>query len=251
MRGHQERDPRVPDLPARQDHARPGGAASLRRQPPGAGAAPRGGRDAGRSQRHYYTRLERGNLSGVSEGVLEALARALQLDEAERRTSSTSPGLRSTTPPTRRRPTKSASGPSVQRILDAMTDARLRPERPPGHPRRQPARARPVLRVYDDPARPANNARFIFLDPRATVLPDWESVATTSSRSCAPKPAATRTTGICPTSSASCRPQRGVPHPLGRAQRPLPPHRHQAPPPPVVGDSTSTSRRWTSPPTPA
>ena len=27
----------------------------------------------------YYTRLERGNLSGVSEGVLEALARALQV----------------------------------------------------------------------------------------------------------------------------------------------------------------------------
>ena len=32
----------------------------------------------------YYTRLERGNLNGVSESVLEALADALQLDEAER-----------------------------------------------------------------------------------------------------------------------------------------------------------------------
>ena len=32
----------------------------------------------------YYTRLERGNLTGVSESVLDALARALQLDEAER-----------------------------------------------------------------------------------------------------------------------------------------------------------------------
>src|SRR3954464_4161622 len=32
----------------------------------------------------YYSQLERGNLSGVSEGVLDALARALQLDEAER-----------------------------------------------------------------------------------------------------------------------------------------------------------------------
>src|SRR3954453_8798986 len=32
----------------------------------------------------YYTRLERGHLSGVSESVLEALARALQLDDAER-----------------------------------------------------------------------------------------------------------------------------------------------------------------------
>src|SRR5437763_3239187 len=32
----------------------------------------------------YYTRLERGDLSGVSEGVLEALAGALKLDDAER-----------------------------------------------------------------------------------------------------------------------------------------------------------------------
>ena len=32
----------------------------------------------------YYTRLERGNLSGVSESVLQSLATALQLDEAER-----------------------------------------------------------------------------------------------------------------------------------------------------------------------
>ena len=32
----------------------------------------------------YYTRFERGNAQGVSDSVLEALARALQLDEAER-----------------------------------------------------------------------------------------------------------------------------------------------------------------------
>jgi len=32
----------------------------------------------------YYTRLERGDISGVSDSVLEALARALQLDDAER-----------------------------------------------------------------------------------------------------------------------------------------------------------------------
>ncbi|MGW6159028.1 helix-turn-helix domain-containing protein, partial [Streptomyces sp. NPDC055144] len=32
----------------------------------------------------YYARLERGNLSGVSETVIDSLARALQLDEAER-----------------------------------------------------------------------------------------------------------------------------------------------------------------------
>src|SRR5579872_4249831 len=32
----------------------------------------------------YYTQLERGNLAGASAPVLEALARALHLDEAER-----------------------------------------------------------------------------------------------------------------------------------------------------------------------
>lgn len=32
----------------------------------------------------YYGRLERGNLSGVSESVLDSLTRALQLDDAER-----------------------------------------------------------------------------------------------------------------------------------------------------------------------
>jgi hypothetical protein len=38
---------------------------------------------SGVSVNYYYTRLERGNLSGVSESVLEAMARALQLDDAE------------------------------------------------------------------------------------------------------------------------------------------------------------------------
>src|SRR3954452_6999944 len=32
----------------------------------------------------YYTRLEKGNLRGASDDVLDAIARALQLDEAER-----------------------------------------------------------------------------------------------------------------------------------------------------------------------
>jgi transcriptional regulator with XRE-family HTH domain len=31
----------------------------------------------------YYTQLERGNLAGASESVLNAIARALRLDEAE------------------------------------------------------------------------------------------------------------------------------------------------------------------------
>jgi len=41
----------------------------------------------------YYTRLERGNATGVSEDVLEGIARALQLDEASMPTCSTSSEL--------------------------------------------------------------------------------------------------------------------------------------------------------------
>jgi transcriptional regulator with XRE-family HTH domain len=68
----------------------------------------------------YYIRLERGNLHGVSEQVLDALARALQLDEAERthlfdlaRTANASPSARRWTGNQRVRP-------SVQRILDVV-----------------------------------------------------------------------------------------------------------------------------------
>src|SRR4051795_13383024 len=64
----------------------------------------------------YYTRFERGNLAGASESVLDALARALQLDEAEREhlfglARAAEPGPRPRTPPTTVRP-------AVQQVLD-------------------------------------------------------------------------------------------------------------------------------------
>jgi transcriptional regulator with XRE-family HTH domain len=72
----------------------------------------------------YYTRLERGDLSGASESVLDALARALQLDDAEAshlhdlaRTANASPGAR------KPRKRTEAIRPSIQRLLDAITDA--------------------------------------------------------------------------------------------------------------------------------
>ena len=75
----------------------------------------------------YYTRLERGNLSGVSEEVLAAVAGALQLDEAERShlfdlakaTNSQSLRRRNTRGATR---AQEKVRPEVQRILDAMAD---------------------------------------------------------------------------------------------------------------------------------
>jgi transcriptional regulator with XRE-family HTH domain len=71
----------------------------------------------------YYVRMERGNLAGVSESVLDALVRALQLDEAERdhlyalaKTAADTGGRRRRTPPTSVRP-------AIQQVLDAITDA--------------------------------------------------------------------------------------------------------------------------------
>ena len=71
----------------------------------------------------YYAQLERGNLSGVSDSVLDALARALQLDEAER--AHLLDLARAAGPAAPRAPQAaraSRSGPSVQRVLDAMTE---------------------------------------------------------------------------------------------------------------------------------
>src|SRR5438876_8549131 len=69
----------------------------------------------------YYTRLERGNASGVSDTVLEALTRALQLDDAERAHLFDLARAASTTPPTRRRPAPRRVQPAVQRMLAALT----------------------------------------------------------------------------------------------------------------------------------
>ena len=127
----------------------------------------------------YYTRLERGNLSGVSESVLEAVAGALQLDEAERAHLLDLAYAANATARSRRRPGQQLVRPSVQRILDAMigTPAYAR------NGRRDILAANRLgyalySEAYLDPARPVNIARFVFLSPRARVFfLNWESAA--------------------------------------------------------------------------
>src|SRR5881409_1064146 len=123
----------------------------------------------------YYTRLERGSLSGVSESVLEALARALQLDEAERAHLFDLARAAHATPRQRRRPAPQRVRPSVQRILDAMTAA-------PAFVRNGRMDILAANRLgrafysqhFDGPHGPPNSARFIFLDPRAPdFYVDW------------------------------------------------------------------------------
>ena len=129
----------------------------------------------------YYTRLERGDMNGVSDGVLEGLARALQLDDAERahlldlaRAAHPMPAR------ARRRPAKHGVRPEVQWTLDAITGAAafVSNDRLDLLAANQLGRAL-YSELYDRPARPINTARFVFLDPRAEVsYPEWDRVAT-------------------------------------------------------------------------
>jgi transcriptional regulator with XRE-family HTH domain len=127
----------------------------------------------------YYTRLERGNLGGVSEAVLEALARALQLDEAERGHLFDLARAANPTARPRRRPAQRRVRPGVQRILEAMTDAPADVR----NGRRDILAANRLgyalySELYLDPVRPANIARFLFLSPRAQeFFVDWEGAA--------------------------------------------------------------------------
>jgi transcriptional regulator with XRE-family HTH domain len=127
----------------------------------------------------YYTRLERGNARGVSQGVLEGIARALQLDEAERAHLIDLARIGNTTRPPHRRPTRQRVRPSVQRILDSMTGtpAFVQNGRLDILYANQLGSAL-LSEIFRDPVRPANAARFFFLNPRATEFyVEWESIA--------------------------------------------------------------------------
>lgn len=131
----------------------------------------------------YYTRLERGNLAGVSESVLDSLARALRLDEAERehlydlaRQAGTGPGRSARA--ARQRPAQHLR-PGVQHLLDAMTGAPayVRNGRMDILGANDLGRAvfAPIFRTV---AGTPNLARFIFLDPAAqTFYRDWARLA--------------------------------------------------------------------------
>jgi transcriptional regulator with XRE-family HTH domain len=130
----------------------------------------------------YYTRLERGDLNGVSESVLEALARALQLDDAERAHLFDLARAAGPMATRRRRTAPKQLRPSVQRLLDAITAAPavIQNGRLDVLAANQLGRAL-YSEMFRDPTRPLNHARFTFLDPRARDLyPDWERAANDS-----------------------------------------------------------------------
>lgn len=128
----------------------------------------------------YYVRMERGNLGGASEGVLDALIRALQLDGAEGDHLLALARQSSAAVRTRRRPaTPRTVRPAIQQMLDAITDAPawvrngrhdLIAMNPLGRALYSP--------VLADPRRPANTVRFTYLDPAARdFFVDWEQIS--------------------------------------------------------------------------
>jgi transcriptional regulator with XRE-family HTH domain len=126
----------------------------------------------------YYTRLERGNAAGVSDSVIDGIAGALHLDEAERAHLVDLIRAAGTTRAPRRAPQQRVR-PTVQRVLDSMigTPALVLNARLDIVTANQLGFAL-FSPIYADPTRPANNARFVFLDPHATeYFRDWDKAA--------------------------------------------------------------------------
>jgi transcriptional regulator with XRE-family HTH domain len=128
----------------------------------------------------YYTRLERGDAIGVSESVIDGIAHALKLDEAER--AHLLDLLRTAAAPARARRRRSPASrrirPTIQRLVDAM----------PGVPAvvlsgrldvlTSNALGRALFSPLFETGHHVNNARFVFLNPQATsFFREWEKVA--------------------------------------------------------------------------
>ncbi|MET9474547.1 helix-turn-helix transcriptional regulator [Streptomyces sp. NPDC002922] len=124
----------------------------------------------------YYTQLERGNVRGASESVLDAVARALRLDEAERAHLFDLARAANSGTAVRRRPVVQRVRPGIQAILDSQ----LSPAwvtNGLGDVLATNALGKALLSpLYEDPARPVNAARFRFLNPRAAAYYlDWDA----------------------------------------------------------------------------
>lgn len=128
----------------------------------------------------YYAKMERGNLAGVSPEVLDALARALQLDEAE--VTHLHDLARAATPsgPLRKRARTASTSvrPALQRLLDTMGAPAYIANQRKDFLATNTLGAAVFGPILDDPSNGRNNARFTFLNPASRIYyPDWESGA--------------------------------------------------------------------------
>lgn len=127
----------------------------------------------------YYTRMERGDLAGVSESVLYALIRALQLDEAE--SAHLFDLARAATAPRRQSRAKPEANvsPLVAQLLDTMRDVPAIAMNRVTTTAGSNALGRAVFPdLFPADGTPINSARYLFLDERAkSFYVDWESSA--------------------------------------------------------------------------
>jgi transcriptional regulator with XRE-family HTH domain len=127
----------------------------------------------------YYNRMERGNLAGVSEGILEAVAGALRLDEAERaHLFHLARASKDRTVGRRRSRARRTVRPSIEWMIDAMTGAAAFVV----NGRQDILAVNHLGRAFYAPMfesrAPANMARFTYLDPRARdFFADWNRTA--------------------------------------------------------------------------
>ena len=145
----------------------------------------------------YYTRMERGDLGGVSESVLFAFAAGSTSTRPRPPTCSTSPRP----PPRPRRAPRTKPEPRVSpritQLLDTMRDVPAIAMTALRDPAASNALGRALFpHLFPEDAKPLNSARYLFLDPRAqTFYPDWETVAREGCPRSACSPARTPTTG--------------------------------------------------------
>jgi transcriptional regulator with XRE-family HTH domain len=131
----------------------------------------------------YYTRLERRNLAGVSESVLDAVATTLQLDDAERehlfdlaRTANTTASARARSHGGAGRGRVPAG---IQQVLDAITEAPADVR----NGRRDILASNKLARalycdIHAETVQPPNVARFTVLNPKARdFFVDWDRAA--------------------------------------------------------------------------
>jgi transcriptional regulator with XRE-family HTH domain len=131
----------------------------------------------------WYTKIEKGGIAGASDSVLEAIARALQLDDAEyAHLQDLARVARDGARPVRRRAPARQVRASVQHLLDAMTGAAA----VVANGRLDVLASNALFRsvqsdVFDPAGGPPNLARYCFFDPRSRAFYDgWEAIADTT-----------------------------------------------------------------------
>lgn len=129
----------------------------------------------------YYTRLERGTATGVSESILDGISRALRLDDAERThlydlVRAANNGAH---PPRGKQPVRAQRvSQKTQQLLDAMTSVPALVQNGRLDVLATNTMGRALFAdLFAEPSTP-NFARYLFLDPRGAVFyRDWQDSA--------------------------------------------------------------------------